>query len=80
MPSPPTEMDIEQLSVPQRLELIARLWDSIPDTAEALPVPEWHRQELERRLATADADPAAAIPWEQVKAQLRERQDRRGNP
>ena len=62
MPSPPTETDIEQLSVPQRLDLIARLWDSIPDTAEALPVPEWHRQELERRLAAADADPGGGNP------------------
>jgi putative addiction module component (TIGR02574 family) len=68
---PPTEVDIEQLSVPQRLDLIARIWDSIPDTAQALPVPQWHRHELERRLAAADANPGAAEPWEQVKARLR---------
>jgi putative addiction module component (TIGR02574 family) len=66
------ELNIEQLSVPQRLDLISLLWDSIPDSAEALPVPEWHREEIERRLAAADAEPGAAIPWEQVKARLRE--------
>jgi len=71
MPSSLPELDFEHLNVAQRLELIGRLWDSIPDTAEALPVPESHRQELERRLAAADADPGAAIPWEQVKARLR---------
>jgi putative addiction module component (TIGR02574 family) len=71
MPSSPTEVDVQQLSVPQRLDLIARLWDSIPDTAEAIPVPTWHQQELERRLAAADADPGAAEPWEQVRARLR---------
>jgi len=65
------EVDIERLSVPQRLDLIALLWDSIPDSMDALPVPEWHRHELERRLASADANPDAAIPWEQVKARLR---------
>jgi putative addiction module component (TIGR02574 family) len=59
------------LSVDQRLDLIGLLWDSIPD--EELPVPEWHRQELERRLAAADADPSAAIPWEEVKRRLREK-------
>lgn len=68
---PPTEVDIEQLSVPQRLDLIARIWDSIPDTAQALPVPDWHIHELERRIAAADANPGAAEPWEQVKARLR---------
>jgi putative addiction module component (TIGR02574 family) len=68
---PPTEVDIEQLSVLQRLDLIARIWDSIPDTSQALPVPQWHRHELERRLVAADANPGAAEPWEQVKARLR---------
>ena len=65
------EFDIDQLTVSQRLELIALLWDSIPDSLEALPVPEDHRQELERRLAAADAAPELAIPWEQVRTRLR---------
>jgi putative addiction module component (TIGR02574 family) len=67
------DLDIERLTVAQRLELIAHLWDSIPDTMEALPTPEWHKQELERRLADADANPEAAIPWDVVKSRLRER-------
>jgi putative addiction module component (TIGR02574 family) len=73
MPQVLTERDIDELTISQRLDLIALLWDSIPDTVDALPVPEWHRQELERRLAAADAHPEAAIPWEQVKARLREK-------
>jgi len=71
MPSSLPEADIKLLSIPDRLDLIGRLWDSIPDSADALPVPDSHRQEVERRLAAADADPGAAIPWEQVKARLR---------
>lgn len=67
-----SDLNIEQLSVPERLDLIGVLWDSIPDSAEALPVPEWHREEIERRLAAADADPGAAVPWDQVKARMRE--------
>jgi putative addiction module component (TIGR02574 family) len=67
------DLAIEQLTVSQRLELIARLWDSLPNTVEALPLPEWHREELERRLAAADAAPEAAVPWEQVRDQLRGR-------
>lgn len=66
-------LDIGQLTVTQRLDLITLLWDSIPESVDALPVPEWHRQELERRLAAADAAPEAGIPWEQVKANLRDR-------
>lgn len=73
MPQSLPELDIDQLTVPQRLDLIALLWDSIPDSLEALPVPEWHRQELERRLASADASPEQGIPWEQVRERLREK-------
>jgi putative addiction module component (TIGR02574 family) len=59
------------LTVEQRIELIGELWDSIPDSVEALPVPDWHREELEHRLAKADAEPDAAIPWAEVKRRLR---------
>jgi putative addiction module component (TIGR02574 family) len=65
--------EIDQLTVPQRLELISQLWDSIPESDEDFPIPEWHKQELERRLADADAAPEAGIPWEQVRADLRGR-------
>ena len=60
--------EFDQLSVPERLELISQLWDSIPESDEDFPIPEWHREELERRLAEADAAPEAGIPWEQVRS------------
>ena len=72
LPKAAAELLRTPLSVEQRLELIGELWDSIPDAVDELPVPDWHRKELERRLAAADADPDAAIPWEQVKKRLRE--------
>ena len=80
LPQSLPELDIGQLTVPQRLELIPLLWDSNPDSVEALPVPEGHRQELERRLAAADAAPEAGIPWEQVRARLRSKLPRAKRP
>ena len=74
-PLPEDPQDLSRLTVPQRLDLIGRLWDSIPDDAAgaAAAAPDWHREELDRRMAAADADPGQAIPWEQVKASLRGR-------
>ena len=63
-----------ELTVSQRLDLISQLWDSIPDSLEALPVPEWHKEELDRRLQDADANPEVGIPWEQTKKRLFEKQ------
>lgn len=71
MPSSLPELHIDQLTVAQRLDLIGLLWDSIPDSLESQPVPEWHKRELDRRLASADASPEAGVPWEQVKDRLR---------
>jgi len=73
LPEAAAELLRTPLTVEQRLDLIGELWDSIPDSLDELPIPEWHREELERRLAAADADPDAAIPWEEVKKRLREK-------
>lgn len=73
LPEAVAELLRTALSVQQRLDLIGELWDSIPDSVETLPIPDWHREELERRLAKADADPEAAIPWDEVRRRLREK-------
>ena len=49
-----TMIDIDHLSPQERLELIGRLWDSLDD--EDVPLTPEQEAELDRRLATADAD------------------------
>lgn len=63
------ELGIDRLSVPDRLALIGQIWDTLASDDE-WPLPDWHLPELQERLATADADPGAAIPWSIVKARL----------
>ena len=60
-------LGIERLSVEERLELVDALWDSI---AEATPLTEAQRTELDRRLAAHEASPDDVIPWDQVKASI----------
>jgi putative addiction module component (TIGR02574 family) len=68
-----SDVELHRLTFPERIELITRLWDSLPEDMEGIPIPDWHREELERRLAAADANPDAAIPWEEARRRLRER-------
>jgi putative addiction module component (TIGR02574 family) len=63
------QFGIDRLNPQQRFELIGLIWDSLPADAPFTP-PDWHLQELERRIADADADPGAAEPWETVLARL----------
>ncbi len=72
LPDAANELLKAPLTVQERIELIGELWDGIPDSIDALPVPDWHRKELDGRLSAADADPDAAVPWDEVKKRLRE--------
>jgi putative addiction module component (TIGR02574 family) len=63
-------LGIDQMSAGDRLWLIGEIWDSLTPINQ-LEIPESHREELDRRLAAADADPAAGRPWEEVRARLR---------
>jgi len=62
--------EIEKLSIPERLELIGLLWDSITEADPRAAIPEWHLVELRRRRAEAEANPEGSIPWEEVRARL----------
>ena len=59
-----------KLSVAERVQLVGELWDSIAADADAFPLTEAHKAELDRRLADHEADPDSAIPWEQVREGL----------
>ena len=59
--------EIVRLSPHERLTLIGDLWDSL---GEATPSPPEQCAEIERRLASFDADLADAVTWEQLKAEL----------
>ena len=47
MTSSPNDMGIDRLTLQERLDLIAVIWDSIAEKPEAFPMPEWHREELD---------------------------------
>lgn len=61
--------EISHLPAADRLRLVEDVWDSLTATTDDVPVPEWHRTELDVRLA----DPAeqATISIEDLKRGLR---------
>jgi putative addiction module component (TIGR02574 family) len=63
---------IDELNPTERLELIGLIWDSL-GPMNATDIPEWHRRELDRRRAAADANPDAGSPWHEVKERLSRR-------
>ncbi|MHA1682325.1 MAG: addiction module protein [Promethearchaeota archaeon] len=46
--------DISKLSIPEKILLVEDIWDSIIPDANDVPVPESHKEELNRRISTLE--------------------------
>ena len=64
-------LDIHRLTPTERLELLERLWDSLSEAPETVPVTDAQRGELDRRLDDLEREGPAGIPWEEVVRRLR---------
>jgi putative addiction module component (TIGR02574 family) len=65
-----TKSEIAALSVDERFALVDDIWESFGEIQEPQSPPEWHRDIVEKRLAAAELNPQASIPWEEVRAKL----------
>lgn len=60
--------EIIRMSPPERLALIGDLWNSLSDAE--VPATPAQTAEIERRLSSFEQDRTAAVPWDQLKAEL----------
>ena len=66
-----TREEIGRLSPPERLALIAQLWDSLE--SENFPLTAAQRDELDLRLESLTVDRAQGVSWASLKAELERR-------
>ena len=64
------------LSPSEKLQLVESLWDDLAATPEAIPVHDWHKEELARRKANLMQHPASGLTWEDVQRRVRSRYGR----
>ncbi len=63
--------DIKRLPAEERLDLIEKLWDSLSEAPQQIPITAAQREELDRRLDEIETIGADGIPWERVLEQIR---------
>jgi putative addiction module component (TIGR02574 family) len=63
--------EILALPIEDRVRLVEAIWDSISAVPEALPLTDWQKEELDRRLDELEADPEAGLSLEEVFARIR---------
>lgn len=69
----PALAELTKLPVPERLELVEALWDSIAAEPQSLPVTSEETSILDERLAEIEADPSGGRPWEEFRRELDKR-------
>lgn len=66
---------IFELPLADQLELVEELWDHIAASNQSIPVPQWQRDELDRRKQSFSKNPQSAISWDDAREQIRKQDD-----
>ena len=66
------ELDLDSLSVDERLRLLERVWESLSRSDRDVPLTPAQQAELGKRLDELDSeDEPQGIPWEEVVRRIR---------
>ncbi len=57
--------EIQRLTPSEKFQLVQELWDDIAASKEELPIPQWHKDELNRRLDDEASDEGRV--WKTVR-------------
>jgi len=67
------ELQIEQMTIEEKLRAMEALWADLCRHEEHLPSPAWHEQVLHDREARVQSGEEKFVDWETAKKQLRSR-------
>lgn len=65
--------EISRLGLPEKLLLVKEIWDSIAANNEAIPIPAWQKEELDKRYEAYKENKLALHAWEDVHEALRKK-------
>lgn len=69
-----TATDTISLSIPERIQLVEDIWDTIATEAEAIELTEDEKKIIDERLEAYHRNPDLASPWEDVYKKILSRQ------
>ena len=69
----PAELQIDRMTLEEKLRAMEALWDNLCRREEAVPVPQWHKDLLDERERLVEQGKARFIDWEAAKKRISER-------
>lgn len=67
------DVPLEQLTVPEKLALMERLWIDLARQPQDIPSPAWHGAVLEERREAVRQGRTAFVAWEEARQRLLDR-------
>lgn len=65
-----TELQIDQLTVAEKLRIMERLWEDLRARADGGPVPQWHQDLLDEREQLVETGEARFDDWDAAKKRI----------
>lgn len=63
---------INKMSVSEKLEAISLIWDSLSSNPNAIPIPDWQRVELEKRMIRLESGETTTSTWDEAEKRFDE--------
>lgn len=67
-----THVQIDQMSVAEKLSLMEQLWEDLRARAEGVPMPQWHKDTLDERQQLIQNGEAQFEDWQTAKKRITE--------
>ena len=64
-------LNLDQMTISEKLAAMERLWEDIVRTPEAVPSPSWHGEVLSGRAKRIEEGKAEFAPLDEVKKRIR---------
>lgn len=65
--------EIAAMSIPEKIVFLEELWDSIATNDQAVPVPESHVRELDRRFLRHASSPGSLLSLQELQQKITNR-------
>jgi len=65
--------EINKLSVAEKIILVEKIWDSIPQNSDEFNISDSDMKILERRINHLESGKVKTVPWNDLKKKLKEK-------
>lgn len=63
-------LPLEKMAVSEKLQIMEELWSDLCCNQDQIPIPEWHKDLLDKRAELVKQGKATFVDWESAKKRI----------